>query len=163
MPVGRYTRYAGVVFYKHAAAPMQTAWKCMANIQADRAYDLDMHENQIPDINCKLWLKTPPSFYPCRYFLHISSHPPPPRSILSPETQESIPSLFVVPTRQDTYRLAESIPRNWFLCSLNVYKYGLWTLPYSIINCQYVFSTFLTLFFTNRLLLTSTCYYRYQK
>jgi hypothetical protein len=35
-------------------------------------------------------------------------------------------TLFIVPARQATYRLAESIPRNRFLGSLNIYKYGLW-------------------------------------
>ncbi len=34
-------------------------------------------------------------------------------------------TLFVVRARQATYRLAESIPRNIFLGSLIVYKYGL--------------------------------------
>ncbi len=34
-------------------------------------------------------------------------------------------TLYVVLARQATYRLAESIPRDWFLSSLNVYKYGL--------------------------------------
>jgi hypothetical protein len=72
-----------------------------------------------------------------------------------------IPTRFLAPT--DTYRLAESIPRNLFLGSLNVYKYGLWTLSYSIINFQYVYFNMFNIIFTNRLLLTSTCHYRYQK
>ncbi len=80
MPVGRCTRYAGGVLYTSTAAAMQTAWKCMANIQADRACDLDMHENQIPDITASCGLTHPPHSTHADIFCisHPIPHPSPP-------------------------------------------------------------------------------------
>jgi hypothetical protein len=40
-------------------------------------------------------------------------------------------TLFVVPACQATYRIAESIPWNRFLGSINVYKYGLCTASFA--------------------------------
>ncbi len=49
-------------------------------------------------------------------------------------------TLFVVPARR-LYRLAESIPQNRFLGSLNVYKYGRSTDPFAvdyIVHCTFI-------------------------
>ncbi len=54
-------------------------------------------------------------------------------------------NLFVVTASQSTYRLTESIPRNRFLGSLSVYKYGLWTdniLSYLLVSAVRFYSIF---------------------
>ncbi len=51
-------------------------------------------------------------------------------------------TLFVVPARQATLHwLAESIPRNRFLGSLKVYKYGLCFRRGFVVECNYVIKT----------------------
>jgi hypothetical protein len=57
-------------------------------------------------------------------------------------------TLFVVPARQTTlHRRAESIPRNRFLGSLKVYKYGLCFRRGFVVECNYVIKRFKTRLF----------------
>ncbi len=57
----------------------------------------------------------------------------------------------IIPARQAIHRLAEEIPRNRLLGSLNVYKFGLWTVANQLLGSLNVYKFGLWTV-TNRLL-----------